>query len=62
MSKYAAATLLGASCGIPQTLELNLFEHPQELVRADVGDRASAQGGKDVALEDASRVFERVGR
>jgi hypothetical protein len=30
-------------------------------VRADVGDRASAQGGKDVSLEDARRIFERVG-
>jgi hypothetical protein len=40
VSKYAAAALLCASCGIPQTLELNLFEHPEQLVRADAGDWA----------------------
>jgi len=46
VSKYAAAALLGTSCGIPQTLELNLLEHYEEFVRSDVGDRTSSQGGK----------------
>ena len=38
VSKYAAAALLGTSCGMPQTLELDLLEHHEELVRFDVGD------------------------
>jgi hypothetical protein len=47
---------------MPQTLELNLLEHYEEFVRSDVRDRASSQGGKDVALQDPSCIFERVGR
>ena len=61
VSKHAAATLLGPSCGIPQALELNLLEHHEELVRSDVGDRTSSQGRKDVALEDPSCIFQRIG-
>jgi hypothetical protein len=61
VSKYAAAALLGTPCGIPQALELNLFEHPEKLVRCDVGDWANSQGGKDLTLQNPSGVFERVG-
>ena len=61
VSKYAAAALLGTSCGISQSSELNLFEHLEQLVRRDIGDRASSQSGKDVALEGPSGIFERVG-
>src|SRR5580693_7537349 len=61
VSKHAAAALLGPSCGIPRPLELNLLKHHQELVRGDVGIGASSKGGKHVALENPSGIFERVG-
>ena len=61
VSKHAAATLPGPSCGIPQALGLNLLEHHEELVRSDVGDGASSQGRKDVALQDSRCIFDRVG-
>src|SRR5438552_2178027 len=41
--------------------QIKLLEHHEELVRSDVGDGASSQGRKDVALQDSRCIFDRVG-
>ena len=60
MTEHAAAPLLGAMRRVTQTLELDLLQHAEKLVRANVRDRPSAEFREHMALEDSGRIVQRV--